>query len=260
MDQTTICNMALSLAGTRSTIANLAEQSAEAIALNVWYNQTVTDVLRSAHWNFARKQVPLALLQALPVNPGAIYPGPPPALPSNVPVPWTYEYAYPSDCARLRYLLPQFQSTPGNLPGIPTTPDFIGPPVRFLVHNDDAIPGNPPGQDTLVILTNQTAAFAVYTKIVTNTQIWDPDFTNAFAHILASRTCYALKGDKALVKSLFERGQMISKDAQRTNGNENLVVQDVAPDWMKVRGFASDWSFPDGGFYFFGPQAMTLVM
>ena len=53
--------------------------------------------------------------------------------------------------------------------------------------------------------------------------------------------------------------QAYAEDAKAKNGNEGVTVIDTTPDWMRVRGYASDWAWPDGGMYTFGPQALTLI-
>jgi hypothetical protein len=243
-DQVTIANQALALAGSRNQIANLQENSKEAQAVNLWYNSTRDSLLRAAHWNFARKQIYLSLLNSIN-NTG-----------QTVPPPWVNEYAYPGDCVAIRYLMPQFQSIPGDLPGVPTMPDYIGPPVRFIISADVDANNN----DIKVILTNQDTAIGVYTKQITNESLFDSTFVDAFGALLASRICVQLTGDKALAKSRFDLANGLVREAQKTNGNEGLRIQDVAPDWMRVRGYASDWAFPDGSMYFYGPQALTLIM
>lgn len=242
-DQTKICNMALALVGSRSTIANIQEQSKEAQALSVWYDPTREAVLRACHWDFARRQEALSLISSTNNS-------------QAVPPPWVNEYMYPSDCIQMRYLLPQFQSVPGMLPGMPTMPEYIGPPVRFIIGNDKDQWGN----DRRIILTNQDQSIGVYTKDVSNTGIFDPSFVEAFSFLLASRVCIQLTGDKSLAKVRFEHAVAVVNSAQARNGNEGLRVQDVATDWMRVRGYASDWAFPEGSMYFFGPQALTLIM
>ncbi len=72
MDQVTVCNRALSVIGTRSTIASMTEQSTEAIACNLHFESACRALLRLAPWSFARYQTNLALIAAAggtPENP-----------------------------------------------------------------------------------------------------------------------------------------------------------------------------------------------
>lgn len=263
--QTTICNMALAHIGARTTIASLSEQSKEAQALSVWYESMLEATLRAAHWNFARKQNYLTLLQTTANVVTTVTSTQTSTttvttstsnLPSNVPVPWVNEYAYPADCVQMRYLLPQFQNVPGTTPGVPTFPDYIGPPVRFLDSWDEDANGN----DIKVVLTNQQQAIGVYTRLVTNEAMFDSLFVDAFAAILASRICVQLTGDKALAKQKYDIAMQLTREAQARDGNEGLTIQDSIPDWIRTRGYASDWAFPDGSYYYGGPQALSLVV
>ena len=58
----TIVNQALDLLGVTGTIGDIEEGSEPARVALRWYEQTLHGLLRSAHWNFARKLSPLLLL------------------------------------------------------------------------------------------------------------------------------------------------------------------------------------------------------
>lgn len=243
--QVQIANMALDVVGTRSTIASLTEGSNEANAIGRHWDNAVDAMLRAAHWNFARKQIPLTLLQDA-TNGGV------------VPSPWLYEYAYPSDCVLMRQLMPMIQ-TQELEPSIGATSvagvAAYGPPVKFLIATDTDINGNP----ITVLLTNQQQAIGIYTFRNTNTSMWDALYVQGFAAYLGARVCMTLTGDKNTQRMALSEAQQYANDAQRMNGNEGLTVIDSTPDWMRVRGYASDWSWPDGGMYTYGPQALTLI-
>lgn len=243
--QVQIANMALDVVGTRSTIASLTEGSNEANAIGRHWDNAVDAMLRAAHWNFARKQIPLTLLQDA-TNGGV------------VPSPWLYEYAYPSDCVLMRQLMPMIQ-TQELEPSVGATSvagvAAYGPPVKFLIATDTDINGNPIN----VLLTNQTQAIGIYTFRNTNTSMWDALYVQGFAAYLGARVCMTLTGDKNTQRMALSEAQQYANDAQRMNGNEGLTVIDSTPDWMRVRGYASDWSWPDGGMYTYGPQALTLI-
>jgi hypothetical protein len=240
--QIEIANMALDATGTRSTIASLTEGSAESNAISRQWSNAMDSVLRAAHWNFARKQVPLTLLQDGTAG-------------GTPPTPWLYEYAYPSDCLLVRYLMPMIQVNPVGVVGAVSPVAAYGPPVKFILSTDNDITGNP----IPVLLTNQPQAVAVYTFRNGNTAMWDPLFVQAFAAFLGSRICIPLTGDKVMMKTLIQLANQYAMDAQAKNGNEGLTVIDSTPDWIRVRGYLSDWAYPDGGMWSYGPQALTLV-
>lgn len=220
-----ICNLALDAMGTRSTIASLTESSAEARACSRQYAIARDSVLQAAHWNFARKQVSLALLKDGTLTP-----------PDDVPVPWTYEYAYPSDCLAARYIMPVTERVSG-LDGI----GAVYPVDRFIVSSDIDSGGAP----NKVILTNKARAILVYTLRLDEPTLYDDQFTTAFSYFLASKLTIALSGDKGLARSLFDTADRMAREAQAGNANEGGPTQvDIVPDWIRVRGYEADMGYP----------------
>ncbi len=240
--QVEIANMALDAIGARSTISSLTEGSNESNAIARWWDNAVSSVLRSAHWNFARKQVALTLLQDATNN-------------GIVPTPWLYEYAYPSDCVLIRQFIPMIQVNPVTVVGQVSPVVAYGPPPKFLESTDYDINGNL----IQVLLTNQPQAQAVYTMLNTLTAMWDPLFVRCFVAYLAARICMTITGDKGLMNAMFQMAQQYSVEAQAKNGNEGVTILDSIPDWMRARGYNSDWAYPCGGMFSYGPQALTLI-
>jgi len=243
--QVQIANMALDVIGTRSTIASLTEGSTEANAISRHWDNAVDAMLRAAHWNFARKQIPLTLLQDATQG-------------QTVPTPWLYEYAYPSDCVLMRQLVPLIQTQPippVSTPGSASPIAAYGPPVRFQLGTDLDFNGNPLN----VLLTNQPQAIGIYTFRNTNTAMWDSLFVQGLAAYLGARVCLALTGDKNTLRMALQEAQAYADDAKAKNGNEGITVIDQTPDWMRVRGYASDWAWPEGGLFTYGPQQLSLI-
>src|SRR5262249_9467657 len=144
--------------------------------------------------------------------------------------PWFYEYAYPSDCIRALYIVPQF--TTGFAGGIPittavtgTVPTFFnGPPVRFQValHQIDTVTGLPSdtGIDTKILLTNQEDAILCYNKQITNPDLMDSQFQQAWVAALAGRLVFALIGDKQLANIKINEANSFIASARVGDGNE----------------------------------------
>lgn len=218
-----IANQALGLIGTRSIVASFDEGSAESIQISIFYEPTRDEILRSHRWNFATQQITLTLLKDATVHPG------------TVAAPWNYAYAYPSDCLFFHTVLPPYVTSP-NLP-IPT---WMSPHQKFQVAGDKDANNN----DIIVILSNQSAAIGAYTKRVTNPQLFDPMFADALAHALAGKLAMALKGDKAQAEGMFKMASVTIKDAMARDATEGLRVQEFTPDWLAVRGYASDYVGP----------------
>lgn len=243
-DQVTICNLALDSIGARSEIASLTEDSQAARKLSLHWAPAVDAILSAAHWNFARKQAALALLKDGTLSP-----------PDSVPQPWLYEYAPPADSLLSRYIMPTFTSSPASLPGPVAALDASTPAVRFIVSSDVDTNGSPVN----VILTNQPEALLVYTYRVTNPELFDGQFVVALAAYLGSRVAISLTGDKNMAKMAFDIADRTTREARASNGNEGITVNDVVPDWIRVRGYASDWAYPPGSMYWCAPTNLSFV-
>lgn len=236
-DQITIANLALAAVGARSSISSFTEGSAESIAVALFYDPIRKACLRQANWNFARKQANMTLLGSTATNQNGVATGG--CLP-----PWQYAYAYPSDCIKARLILPPYQMSPAGVP-----PISLGGAVNWVESLDTDAQGN----DVKIIMTNYPQPQLIYTKDQTNTELFDDQFTLAFTQILGARMSPQVNGDKAMTKQALEIGQQTITQAQVTDGNEGLTLQEHMPDWMRVRGYASDYTdgnfWEDPGFY-----------
>lgn len=98
-----------------------------------------------------------------------------------------------------------------------------------------------------VILTNQEFAILAYVQQVTDPNLFDPLFRTALYSALGAATCQALTGDKKLLDGLIRLVNQKIELARSIDGNEGLTVNDVTPDWIRIRGI--NWT--DG--YVSGP-------
>lgn len=242
-----IGNRALQSIGARSTIASLTEKSNEAIQVNIAIDPLRQQLLRMAPWNCATNFNSLALVCSAPgtsENPGVGQNVWTKGIPAP---PWSYEYLYPADCLRPLWIVPQF--TTGFSSGVPITtavtggaPQFWnGPPVRFKVSIDQisSVTGLPAigGSDTRVILTNQEQAILCYIKDITAPDVMDPQFQEAWVSALAARLVFALTGDKSLANIKIQEANSYIQIARTGDANEGLTINDVTPDWIRVRGY-----------------------
>lgn len=92
--------------------------------------------------------------------------------------------------------------------------------------------------DQRVILTNQEFAALAYTKQVTDPNVWDPSFQEAMFSIGGATLCMALQGSKDLANALIGAANEMIKVARADDGNEGLTINDVTPDWVRIRGIA----------------------
>jgi hypothetical protein len=101
-------------------------------------------------------------------------------------------------------------------------------------------------QDQRVILTNQEFAILNYVRLVTDENVFDDLFTEAFASVLGARLCMALVGDKQLANMAIAAGNDAIGRARARDGNEGFTVNDVVPSWIRTRGvnYIEDYSGP----------------
>lgn len=233
---TDVTNLALTKIGIQGSVSSIlpSDGSTEGDAASILYNPLIDSLHRSANWNFARKQEQLTLIRAFSVN-GVVSDDPPPQ-------PWLYEYLYPADCIRARFLQP-FLSI-GNTTSPPlTTADNIIPtfyesnPIKFIVANNRNLSGHP----TRVILTNMQNAILVYTMRVEDPGLWDPQFLDAASAYLGAWLINALARNRAQLNDMISIVKEIVGEARRTDGDEGITSADHLPDWMAVRGFSGDF-------------------
>src|SRR6266436_6453236 len=100
--------------------------------------------------------------------------------------------------------------------------------------------------DQRVILTNQEFAIGNYVKDIVDENVFDDDFQEALSLIVGARLCIALSGDKSLANSKIAEANAMIIEARGTDANEGLKVNDVTPDWLRIRGidFVEDYSGP----------------
>lgn len=212
-------NRALAACGARSRVASPTEVSEEARNCNLLYPGIRDAALEMAPWDFAKVYTTLALIKAKPGTPenpsGAsglwVATSPPP--------PWLYEYAYPSDCVRMRWVLPQAIGLPDP-----------GPPMRYARASDLIS-----GAQTAVILTSAPSAIGVYTLRIEDPNAWPPLFTEAVVSALAARLSIPLSGDKTLATGNLNAANAIIGQARVTDGNESFQQIDRLPDWIIAR-------------------------
>lgn len=89
-----------------------------------------------------------------------------------------------------------------------------------------------------VILTNQEFATAGYVKQVTDPNVMDTLFQTAWINLLASGLAMALRGDRNVANDLIKQVNAAIEIARSIDGNEGLTVNDITPDWIRVRGVA----------------------
>ncbi len=268
-----VAQEAIDSSGTDYLLGDIEDGSRPGQLLLRKYQQCLMQLLRGANWNFARAQRPLELLADATGNT--------PNVGTLVPVPFTYLYAYPTDCMRLRFIPWNGLQSPGLPPGNITPPNPAAPtvtglgnpicsnqqirPARFVVATDSNYPppsgsvswevqGVSPAGRT-VILTDVQSAIAVYTALVIYPSLWDPMFRAAFVSYLASEIALPLAADKKFGLAMRAQNIQIFKakleQARIRDGDEMTASSNLSVDWMRARwtGGAGGWgnNYLDGG-------------
>lgn len=265
----TIINQALDMLGeSGKIIGDIADGTPVAEAARRNYGQGLRQLLRTAHWDWARKRAKLNLL-------GDATGSPPLGVSPFVECPWTYAYEWPTDAVQGRYLpWSPTNAQPTNSSGVPLTtgvsalPWYGTAPGRFLVSSSDQYPveiGNVPWDqqpdfqrtegvgptNRKIILTDCCEAHFVYTRLGVVIEEWDDLFRQAFVTMMALAIAPTAIEDPKLRLAQCNRLIPILKnaiaDARVANGNESGFPQSVdhQPAWITAR--SSGWSNGLGG-------------
>src|SRR6516162_7348420 len=368
-----IANRALIDAGMHKKINSLTQDSEEAATINALIFLLRDELNRMAPWNCASKYTNLVYMTAQPGTPENSAAGPPLWLPGIPPPQWSYEYQYPPDCLRPRFIIPQYTSLAGGTPIYPlgTVTGFspigwTGPALKYEVSSDQFFPvlsaavatggtgysvgdtitlaqpsytftqaslgvglpvqtftmpvgapavltvtaaaggavsavsvqtqiynestiatfggsyfstqnptgvlqGSTSGSGTgatfnltfgpkgsqRVIICNQEAAILCYNGVITDPDVMDQFFQDAWAAILSARIVRQFTGDLNLANQQIAIANRLIAEARIADGNENLTVNDITPDWLRTRGnfggpnweYTPNMSFDWGSFY-----------
>lgn len=186
-----ICNMALDGIGYAKHIGTIYEGSpASRVALEI-YGQTRDELLQLGDWPFALREVVLGAVGG-----------------QTAPTPWAFEYVYPADCLRIRYV------KPGPLTGGTINND--PQPILYRTWNDQR-----PTPAVRAILCSLATPVLIYTGRVTNPASWEPGFIRALVSALAEKFEPMLAKEIELFKA---RIALSSKDTQ-----EAMAVDDMSP-------------------------------
>lgn len=278
-----VANQALDAAGVDATIGDLEEGTKPAQVLLRQYVECMKQLQRAANWDWCRKTADLVLLadaSGQTANVGSV-----------VPVPWLYEYAYPIDCLKVRFVPWNYWQNPvvpsGNI-AIPSAPLTTGIntqpltgqrliPSRFTIATDPNYPPPPgqmvfetPGESPVgrtVILSNVQYAKCVYTAWMPYPTVWDSLFREALVAFLASQIALPLAKDKKFGMQMRKENIEIAKSkiraARVVDGNEGWYSSDLRVDWMATRNIGNrdgQWWFNNGpGNYWGGYDAIGFA-
>lgn len=195
-----ICNLALSNIG-KDEIQSLNDTGAEAQACRQFYEH-VRDMLLSAYpWRFAGKTQSLA--DVANSKPGA----------------WGYAYARPTDCLKVRWIVPQYSNDPIEIGSAKTD--------NFGVLHD--IEGE-------TIYCDISPAFLRYTYRLTDPTKFSPLFVEALSWHLSVRLAMPLTRDPKVRADAFTIANGAQASAQTADANEVRETSDIDSDLVEARG------------------------
>ena len=107
-----------------------------------------------------------------------------------------------------------------------------------------------PAAPQRVILCNQEFATLVYCGNVTDPNVMDDLFQDAWVKILGATITIPLTGDKKLANLAIQEANAAIMEARKSDANEGLMINDITPDWIRVRGLDSyqPYSSPSSNF------------
>ncbi len=247
MTPTDVANLALQEIGMRVTINNFTQNTPASNAANLFYTPKTQMILRGAPWDFCRRTRLLTLLKASVVN-GQVSSDPPAQ-------PFAYEYEWPADCLKARFLIPYITPQPAGTPlttGTTALANTTGTTTRipFVVGVDTNSHGTP----IKVIYTNLPNAQLVYTADLSQyPDMWDALFLTATTATLGAYFINALARDGAQMNQQIAIAKGALDSARSANGNESISNTDHIPDWMQARavsggGWAWVGTSPNGAY------------
>ena len=184
-----VINASLVRIGYKLRLGSLYDGSMAARRALDIYAQTRDEMLRQNDWQFAERNLQLTLLKQAPATGYAL--GWTTAYP---PLPWIFEYEYPTDCLKVRSV----KSAPAFVPNFDPQPNIFG------LENDNSY--TPAAK---VILCNVPNAILVYTGQVTDPTTWEADFSESLCAALGRRLAPVLVGlDAAKLGAADEQATM----------------------------------------------------
>ncbi len=198
--QVAIYNLALSNIAAKSRVNSLTEDTNERKVCSVHYDSARESVLEDHDWNFASFYDTLALIKESTDT-------------DAPPLPWLYQYTYPSTCIYAREITRQLDS------------ESV---VPFRVDLNDDKTGK-------VIHTDKQDAILRYTKRINNPTLFTPRAVEALGWKLSTLICISLTGNLKLKQSAEESYLRSIRDAKASNYNESVNRDASDPSLISAR-------------------------
>ncbi len=215
-------NLALSVVGADYTVANVDEQSIAAETCRMWYDNVRKVVLRTAHWNSAKRY---SRLEENAERTSADWD-------TDDPEPgYIYSFEAPRDMVSARHLS--------------TFAEFS---LGYASNRN-------------IISTNEVTPIITYTAD-TDPALWEPDLYQAIVYSLAAQITSPLTGKGDRVRANFAMAYELIQIARTNSANEYHRMFESRPEVYGLRGTnfsapSSPYIYPYGSF-FAGTGAATL--
>lgn len=185
---TAICNLALQRLGVSNLIADLDEDTPEAEACALWYDQKLEELLKRARWSWATRRALLAEIATPDERLSELY---------------TYVYALPTDC-----LKPLELSAGTSAPSAAERPKWR--------------PEWDSSTDAQVLCTEQEDAVLVYVAKIEVVTRYPADFVSALAWSLAAELALPLLKDRQVAALALQAAEAayLAALANDSNGSQ----------------------------------------
>lgn len=163
-----------------ASISSLTDDSPQAEQCNLFWDKSRISTLAKHEWSFALGEKTLTLLDET----------------SNL---FDFVYLYPSDVVKARYLL--------------NAADISDRRIKYLIRASA-------NADKKVILTDEADAILIYTRDITNSELFSDDFAEAMSYLMAGQMAISLKGDAQLGQSLMQTFNALFNFSAADDANE----------------------------------------
>ena len=198
-DAVTICNMALGHVGARSKVSQVfpsPENSEEARNCFIYYETARKAALESFDWQFASREVSLALYAD-----------------DDTPVRWQYQYAWPDDCINPIEIIRL---------------DFDDEPIAFAT-------GISSDGTTKLIFTDEEDAALRFTADIENPTLFPATFEASFAWRLSMDLAIPLTRNRDVFMTCADGFAQSLPEARKASANRGRHHKQQKASWHKGR-------------------------
>lgn len=200
LSTTVIANMALSLLGVAPVLA-ITDDQKPAKVMNLWYDPTRDEVIRSADWTFARARATISRLTDAPL------------------FGWDYQYQLPVNpkCLMVMRLIEDTGYTDFNL----ADALYTGQGSAYEIESDK-------------LLTNYDTANIIFLRRVTDSTKFDALFVKALVYKLAHDACFDITGSLERTAGLSRSYEHLLNVASGRSSQEHFRTANANNAWVNA--------------------------